>query len=152
MRLVVHIKMNQVLESEHDTCSDSDTPYDTEELLDAFKEEIYAIEPAIAAIDAQIASITSRVAVQQRNLFVDRVPVRTMPLAAWMAAHGITQDGKTSVQEFVRLILRTAKYADLDCRTLWLGEAAQGALGLKESRLSVFDLLRRLPEWLCLGI
>lgn len=152
MRLVVHFKMNEVLESEHDTCSDSDTPYDTEELLDAFKEEIYAIEPAIAALDAQIASITSRVAVQQRNLFTGRVPVRTMPLAAWMMAHGIAEDGRASVQEFVRLVLRTAKYADLDCRVLWLGEAAQSALGLKESRLSVFDLLRRLPEWLCLGL
>lgn len=151
MRIVVKVAMNQVVESDHDTCSDSDTPYDTEELLNAFKDEIYAIEPALAAIDAQIAAITARVATQQRNLFLDPVPVRTMPLAAWMRAHGAAEDGTASVKEFVRLVLRTAKYADLDGRTLWLGEVAQGALGLTQSRLSVFDLLRRLPEWLCLG-
>jgi hypothetical protein len=122
--------------------SESDSDDSLSEVMDDFKKQMKEIEKASQAIDTQVAKLYSRAKEESTDWLSESL--RPKPaLKAWLKSRGLPIN--PTMEEFLDACYSAAKSMDLESRVITFHRSDAAALWGGERRLTVFDVVARIP-------
>ena len=129
-----------VTQPEPEDSSDSDESLS--EVMDDFKKQMRELEKASKNIDLQVTQLFSRAKEEAVDWLSE--PLTPKPaLKAWLKSRGLPTN--PTVEEFLDGCYSAAKSMDLESRVLVFHTADAAALWGGQRRLTVFELVGRIP-------
>ena len=139
----LHIKI--MFGDEHPP-SDSDSSDNSETLTDLmkeFKQQMEDIDTSTKSISSQIKQLYTR-AKKETTDWLHEPFVAKASLHEWLKEHNLSSS--ITIDEFLEACYSAAKTIDMESRTLTFSSADAAVLWNGERRLTVFDIIARIPS------
>jgi hypothetical protein len=123
--------------------SEDDSIYD---VMKDLKHQMQLIQEAAAAIDAQMIPLYERAKKETTAWMVE--PLKPTPaVKAWCKAHSISET--PTLDEFTDVCFRVAISLDYESRMATFRRADADALWQGQQRISIYDMIERIPALFC---
>jgi hypothetical protein len=126
--------------------SDSEDDSSILEIMEELKRQMQLICDASAAIELQMPTLYSRAKSETTDWMLE--PLKTTPVVrAWCKAHSISET--PTLDEFMDACFRVAISLDYASRMATFRRADADALWQGQQRISVYDMIERIPGLFC---
>ncbi len=132
-------------------CLDEASPSAAEEsqesleaVMEDLKQQMSSLNDTSQVVRAQMKSLCRRTKEESIEWMNAPLKPKTVALRLWLAAHGLPPE--PSLDAFFDACLTAAATADFESRVLTFSKEDAVALWKGEQRITVFDILAKLPE------
>ena len=131
------------MSQETESSSESEGEDSLNAVMAEFKDSMAKIEAASNSINLQVTDLYARAKKESVDWLNE--PLRPKPLVrAWLKERGLPT--RISIDEFLEACYAAARTMDLESRMLTFGKTDAAALWGGQRRLSVFDIVARIPD------
>jgi hypothetical protein len=120
-----------------------DTHAQLDTLMDQLKEQMAVIHRTSTHVRTQMKGLMKRAKKESIQWMDEPLQPKTAAVRSWVRKHGLP--ARPTLQEFLDASFASAESLDLETRMLTFSKADANSLWGGAQRLSVFDLLTRLP-------